>query len=251
MQAVRTKSATTHTVRAQLELRERIIDGTYPQGTRLMEVALADTLGISRTPIREAMARLAEEGLLERVPSGGFRVRSFGIADARDAIEVRGVLEGTCARLAAERGVPPELMDGFDALVAELDALFTADADDFDFERYSTLNTAFHEKLWELSGSKIVQSETARVATLPFAAPSAFLAQEARIGAFHTALIVAQEQHRAIADAIRRREGARAEALAREHTRNAKQNLDDLVAQRLGHSSLALVASPPETGDPG
>jgi len=102
-----TDAASTHTLRARIEVRERILRGDLPGGTRLFEVALAEDLGISRTPVREAMSRLVEEGLLERVRGGGFTVRRFALADVIDTIELRGVLEGTAARLGAERGLAP------------------------------------------------------------------------------------------------------------------------------------------------
>ncbi len=65
-----------HTLRAVIELRQRILSGELAGGTRLLEVAMAEELEISRTPVREAMSRLAEEGLLERSKGGGFLVRS-------------------------------------------------------------------------------------------------------------------------------------------------------------------------------
>ena len=234
--------ATTATMRAQIELRERIFAGDYPAGTRLMEVSLAEALGISRTPVREAMARLAEEGLLERVRSGGFRVRSFGLEDALDAIELRGVLEGTAARLAAERGVPGDRLDVLTGILSDLDALFDATDEAFDFAAYSSLNEAFHRALWSLAGSDIVRDQIARVAALPFASPSAFTPDRANMAAFRKALVVAQDQHHAILGAIRGREGTRAEALLREHVRNARQNLDDLMRRETPHRGLTLVS---------
>ena len=74
-------SGNNHTMRALTELRQRILSGELQGGARLLEVPLAEMLQISRTPVREAMSRLAEEGLLDRVRSGGFVVRSFGFAD--------------------------------------------------------------------------------------------------------------------------------------------------------------------------
>ena len=87
--------ARTHAIRALIALRRRILSGELSGGTRLYEVPLAEDLQISRTPVREAMSRLVEEGLLERARSGGFVVRSFGVVDvigsfaAGDAVEVR------------------------------------------------------------------------------------------------------------------------------------------------------------------
>src|SRR5438309_5301016 len=91
------------TERLVLALRKRILNGEFSPGERLTELGLVSLLQASRTPIRLALERLANEGLLDVIPSGGFRLRSFGLADIRDAIEIRGVLEGTAVRFAAER----------------------------------------------------------------------------------------------------------------------------------------------------
>src|SRR5215472_10924352 len=93
---------TSQTGRALLMLRELLLKGEFRPGERLSELQLVPRLGVSRTPIRSALDRLAHEGLLEETPSGRFLVREFTLADVWDAIELRGVLEGTAARLAAE-----------------------------------------------------------------------------------------------------------------------------------------------------
>src|SRR5690606_35735565 len=129
---MKSNEGATHGRRAVIELREKIINGELPGGMRLFEVPLAEALQISRTPVREALSRLAEEGLLDRLPNGGFVVRRFGFADVVDAIELRGVMEGTAARLAAERGAAPEALARLQAIVAELDACFGTHEDDVD-----------------------------------------------------------------------------------------------------------------------
>ncbi len=227
----RLRPAGTHAKRAVIELRQRIMSGELPGGTRLFEVPVAEELGISRTPVREAMSRLAEEGLLDRARSGGFVVRSFSFADVVDAIELRGVLEGTAARLAAERGVAPEAMARLRAILADLDGCFGAEAGEVDFERYAELNASFHSALAALSGSETVRREVERIKQLPFASPSAFLPDSGNIAGFHRSLATAQEQHREIVAAIEAREGMRADLLAREHARAARRNLDYLMSQ--------------------
>src|SRR5437588_7378619 len=82
------------TGRTLLNLREMLLRGDFRPGERLSELPLVARLGVSRTPIRLALDRLANQGLLEVVPSGGFVVRSFTTADIWDAIEMRGTLEG-------------------------------------------------------------------------------------------------------------------------------------------------------------
>src|ERR1700684_2994819 len=97
--------AVSQTVRAQLALRDLILSGRLRPGERISELQAVETTGVSRTPVRMALVRLEEEGLLEAIPSGGFMVKAFTERDIYDAIEVRGALEGLAARLAAERGV--------------------------------------------------------------------------------------------------------------------------------------------------
>ena len=79
--------------KALLGLRSLVLNGAFEANARLSEVSLADRLAISRTPLRQAMDRLVEEGLLERIETGGCRVSSFTMADILDAIEVRGVTQ--------------------------------------------------------------------------------------------------------------------------------------------------------------
>src|SRR5438132_5858783 len=100
-----------HSARTLLRLREMLFKGEFQRGEKLSELPLVARLGVSRTPLRLALDRLAHEGLLEPFPSGGFVVRQFTVDDIWDAIELRGVLEGTGARLAAERFIDSRDLD--------------------------------------------------------------------------------------------------------------------------------------------
>src|SRR5687768_8343112 len=91
------------TARALFKLRESLLRGEFAPGERMSELPLVARLGVSRTPIRLALERLAHIGLLDLNASGGFTVRGYTPAEALDAIEIRGVVEGTAARLASER----------------------------------------------------------------------------------------------------------------------------------------------------
>src|SRR3989442_4158883 len=97
------RDVASQTGRAFIGIRELVLRGEFARGERISELPLVARLGMSRTPIRLALERLAHIGLLESTATGGFTVREFTIEEVRDAIEVRGVLEGTAARLAAER----------------------------------------------------------------------------------------------------------------------------------------------------
>jgi GntR family transcriptional regulator of vanillate catabolism len=213
-------------LKAVLGIRELILGGSISQGERLSEVPLAEQLGISRTPIRAALARLEQEGLLEKSPSGGYLARSFSIDEVIDSIELRGVLEGTAARLAAERGVEPRKLSEIRRVVEAIGEALAPGAERMDFERYVERNDEFHRLLASLAGSETVRREIERVTRLPFASPGAFLEKQEDVVAFRASLAGAQAQHVAMVQAIELREGSRAEAIAREHARLARKNLE-------------------------
>lgn len=214
--------------KALLGLRSLVLNGAFEANARLSEVALAERLSISRTPLRQAMDRLVEEGLLDRIETGGCRVASFTTHDILDAIELRGVIEGTAARLAAERGADPQALAECDATILALDAAVYRSGG-LDFDAYVDLNARLHRQFAALAGSAVVAREVERVSRLPLASPSAFLQGQEFVPDFQVSLRRAQEQHKAILAAIKAREGARAEALSREHARLARQNLEHVM----------------------
>jgi len=215
------------TVTALLQLRELILGGELSPGQRLSELAVVERLGVSRTPVRAALARLQEEGLVEAIPSGGYAVRAFSEQEVNEAIELRGVLEGLAARLAAEKGADARALAALKTCLAQIEVLVTApELSQADFERYVELNEVFHLGLIALADSPLLAQQVARAAALPFASPSGFvMAQAVRPEARHI-LMIAQDQHRCVLEAIENREGARAEAIMREHARLARRNLD-------------------------
>lgn len=220
------------TLETVLGLRQLILDGELRPGERIAEITLGARLGVSRTPLRLALAQLDHEGLVEALPSGGFAVRSFTRADVVDAIDLRGVLEGTAARFAAERLEDASELEALHGCVAQLDALVRPDRPVIDsLERYVELNERFHELVAAQAKSPLLRTELERVAALPFASPSAFVRVQAELEASHVILYVAQTQHRGLLEAIEQREGTRAEALAREHARIARRNLDLALAR--------------------
>jgi DNA-binding GntR family transcriptional regulator len=95
--------------RAYEQLRAYVVEGTIPPGTRLVEHRLTESLGVSRTPLREALRRLEQDGLIERQPGGGMRVTELTIRDLKEIMGIRAALEGYCARLAAEQITESEM----------------------------------------------------------------------------------------------------------------------------------------------
>lgn len=222
-------------VQALLRLREMILSGALPAGARIAELSVVEKLGFSRTPIRAALMRLEQEGLLDALPNGGYAVKTFSERDVSEAIELRGTLEGLSARLSAERGAPPVVLNEARECLREIDAVLSQPAlNDDAFSSYVALNARFHALLSEMAGSAVIGKELARASGLPFASPSAFVVLQANSPAARDMLIVAQDQHWQVLDAIERREGSRAESLMREHSRIAQRNLRDAVqSQRL------------------
>jgi GntR family transcriptional regulator of vanillate catabolism len=213
-------------VRTQLRLRELILGGELEPGTRIAELALVERLGASRTPIRMALVRLQEEGLLDALPNGGFAARDFSETDIHDAIEVRGTLEGLAARLAAERGVGGLLMADARDCLQRIDALLAAPSlSETSFSGYVQHNGRFHDLLAQMAGSQTTMRQLERAKTLPFASPNSFVLSRSTGPAARDMLVVAQHQHHAVLDAIRRHEGARAQSLMCEHARIAHDNL--------------------------
>ncbi|NMG66498.1 FCD domain-containing protein [Azoarcus indigens] len=226
------EATSSQTVRALLRLREMILAGELAPGERLSEPVMAEATGISRTPIRTALVRLQEEGLLEPIQSGGFRVRAFSLDEIRDAIQIRATLEGLSARLAAERGVAPELLEMLADCVDQIDEVLADDEalSEARFAAYVDGNARFHELIAGACGSEVVRRQVERAMALPFASPNGFLrVQAVAPDALHT-LRLANAQHRAVVEALAGREGARAEALMREHARIPQRNLETTLA---------------------
>lgn len=222
---VKQGASASQTVRALLGLRELILGGELAAGARISELWVVERLGVSRTPVRAALIRLQEEGLLELIPSGGYAVRLFSEHEIRDAIELRGTLEGLAARLAAERGVSQTTLHQMQACVEQIDAILSGELTEEKFSAYVQVNERFHRLLAAASGSTVVERQLEKVMTLPFASPSAFVMVQSIDPGGRDVLVLAQAQHRSLLQAIQSREGTRAEALMREHSRIAHHNL--------------------------
>ena len=232
--ALDSRGAQSAQLRAQLQLREMILAGELPAGARIAELHIVEKLGFSRTPIRAALVKLEQEGLLDALPNGGYAVKTFSERDVAEAIELRGTLEGLSARLAAERGAAPVVLNEARACLQAIDAVLSEfTLDDAAFASYVKLNEQFHGLVSELSGSSVIAKELERVCGLPFASPSGFVIVQANAPKARDMLIVAQDQHWQVLDAIERREGSRAESLMREHSRIAQRNLREVVQSQV------------------
>jgi len=218
--------ATTQTMRAVLSLRDMIATGRLEHDIRHTEVQLAARLSMSRTPIRAALQRLTDEGVLVAVPAGGYRVRRFLPEEIAEAIEIRGMLEGLVARLLAERGLTADDSTRLTALADQMEtAIGGARFDQRAIIAYSELNTEFHRAMVAACGSDLLAQEITRANARPFASASALVGMHQPDHRAQRHLWVGQDQHRAVLEAICARQGARAETIMREHARLSHRNL--------------------------
>lgn len=192
-------------------LRAAILNGRVADGARLCQTDLADQLGISRTPIREALVRLQQEGLVELLPGGGVRVKVLDLDEAVELYDLREVLDGLAARLAASRIDAATLTRLDRALARQALCVERGDAGP-----WFAAHVAFHEEIVRAAGNR----QLARLSTVI----------RLSIRHFHPLLLRTEHrlehayaEHRAIYDAIRTHDAEGAERLARAHIANAKE----------------------------
>ena len=220
---------TTQQARVTVQLREMILRGELTPGERVTEIDIARRLGVSRTPVRQALPALAEEGLLTLAGARGYRVRGFTVREVIDAIDVRGLVEGMAARLVAERGASRGLLRDLHACLDDGDAIFAEDVyADGDESRYADMNARFHALLVAAAGSAVIADAIAFNDRVPFSAAKSFAFDKANRAANFAILRYAHRQHHAIVQALENGEGARVEALLREHTHPVKESLNFL-----------------------
>jgi GntR family transcriptional regulator of vanillate catabolism len=229
----RESRSSSQTERATLALREMLVQGQLRPGEKIREVPLSAQLNISRIPLHLALERLANEGFLEVLPKRGFRVQRFSTEDIYDSIDLRGVLEGAAARMAAERLKDPRDLARMQALSREILALVRKSGLTIEgFTLYIDLNAQFHSALLDLADSWMIRRAIERASCLPFASPSAFLKRQYISPDLRDLFLISADQHCGIVEAIANREGMRAEAIAREHARVARRNLEDALRNR-------------------
>jgi GntR family transcriptional regulator of vanillate catabolism len=210
-----------------------ILQGHLAPGTHLGEIEMAEMLGVSRTPVRHAFLVLAQEGLLNKTEGRGFFVRSFTVEEVVDAIDFRGLIEGHAAKLIAEKSPSRGLLKALKDCVAEGDQLLDkghlVDSDEF---LYAEMNRRFHALIIEGANSPSVTGAVILNSRIPFAAAGAVAFGQSRLQEAYQILCYAHRQHHAIVEALENREGARVEALLREHTAPVKESLD-VIRDRL------------------
>ena len=198
-------------------LREAIISGTLPPSERLMEIQLAEEMGVSRTPVREAIRKLELEGLVVMIPRKGAYVAGMSIKDIVDVFEIRGALEGLAAELASERVTDDELesMERYLVKISE-------EIESGDLSKVVETDTDFHTLIYKASRnarlSQIISNLREQIQRFRTTSLS-----------FPGRMKIALEEHRKIVEAISSRDGELARRLAQEHIENAENVMMSMI----------------------
>jgi GntR family transcriptional regulator, vanillate catabolism transcriptional regulator len=221
-------------------LRQLILEGELRAGDRLIEERLAERLGVSRAPLRIALAQLKYQGMVTSIPGRGFVIRSFSLQEVEDVIYLRGQLEGAAARLAAQRSSGADPLGHLTARVTQLDRAVDDAASELEgnLKRYAKLNDAFHADLFEIAESDVLRDAYKDLVALPFAQPSAFLAYQGERPTLSVPLAFAHRQHQKILNAIKAGDSEAAEALARNHADLARHELRAVVRRGAAIATL-------------
>ena len=200
-------------------LREAILNGRLPAGARLRQTDLAAQLQISRTPIREALGRLRQEGLISLLPGGGVRVPLLDLEEAVELYDLREVLDGLAARLAARRGSPAALAKIEKALARMAQCLERRNPN-----QWFGAHVAFHDEIFRAGGHARLQGLAGVVRLSIRHFHPLLLKTEGR-------LEEAYREHRRIFEAIAAHDAEAAEREARAHIQNAKEIVLKVMAQ--------------------
>jgi len=211
---------------ATLTLRDAILNGRFQAGLRLRQEDLAQQLGISRTPIREALGRLQQEGLIDLLPHGGVRVGLLDLDEAVELYDLREVVDGLAARLAAAQATEATLRSLEKSLALMHGCVRRGDAN-----HWFRPHVAFHEEILRAAGNRPLLRQLSVV--------------RLSIQRFHPVLLTtsqrlahAYREHRDIFDAIAARDAPSAERLARAHIVAAKEIVLTMISRGVARGAV-------------
>lgn len=194
-------------------IRQAIIDGTFSPGERLMEIQMADEMGVSRTPVREAIRKLELEGFVVMIPRRGTYVADISIKDITEIYEIRTSLDVLAAGLAAER-ITDEELETLNRLLVEIGQYIA----DKNMEKIVEADTAFHDVLYQASRNE-------RLCAIINNLREQLTGIRGRSMSYPGRLIETMDEHRALIDCIASRDVERAQEAARMHIENAEHTL--------------------------
>lgn len=193
-------------------MRVAVLEGRFATGEKLNEELLSSMLEVSRTPVRAALHRLAAEGLLDYVPNRGYSVRTVNMEELNAMLDLRGVLEGLAARLAAERGMDEEQQAIFLEALAEGDRVLSKGCLlEEDRPVFSEVNSRIHGAILGAAGNRMLHDMIRICHNVPVSSHRNVMWHDQEW------LRRSHDDHHRMFDAIQRGEGGRAESLMREH----------------------------------
>ncbi len=195
------------------KIRSDILNGKYKRGEELVESSIGKELGISRTPVREAIRQLELEGLVQLVPNKGAFVTGISEKDVRDIYLIRARLEGLAARMAA-KNIAPELLDAMEETVV----LSEYHAKKEHYEQVCEMDSKFHKLLYKASGSRILEHTLTDFHQYVQRVRMASIMKKRRMEK-------SNDEHDAILTAIREHDEEKAELVATRHISNTVENL--------------------------
>ena len=201
------------------QLKNSILAGEFENGAELREIALAKKLGVSRTPVRESLRQLEQEGLVEIYPNRGAYVKGITYKDVEDIFRIRARLEGLCAEMAVS-SITHEQLDKLDEIIL----LSKFYEEKKDMEHLLKMDSQFHEVLFESCGSKMLEHQLKDYHQYVQKARLRSLKRQERAKK-------STQEHEEILLAIKDRDAKRADELATRHILNAIANI------RLEHES--------------
>jgi DNA-binding GntR family transcriptional regulator len=219
-------------------LRELIISDVLRAGQKLVDRDLAEQLGVSRTPVREALGRLAMTGLVEKRIRRGYYVSEFSAGQVSDLYEFRKMLEVDAVKLAAQNAQPSHLSE-FDRILVDLEKLTS---DPRDHARSVILDLEIHELIARASGNTSLHQAMQNVLDKVMSFISVEISDRA-------ALALAHSQHKAILHMIKEKDVEGAAELIRAHVEIARENLLEVLQARENLRNAALATTPFKRGD--
>ena len=195
------------------KIRQAITTGIFKSGERLMEIQLAEEMGVSRTPVREAIRKLELEGFVVMIPRRGTYVADISIKDITEVYEIRTALDVLAAGLAAER-ISDEELEEMQRLLVEIGQHI----EEGNIDKIVETDTAFHDVLYQASRNErlvnIISNLREQITTL-----------RGRSMHYPGRLTNTLEEHRAIVDSMAQRDVEKAKKAVRDHMENAEHTL--------------------------